>query len=389
MRILSVQPGVPFGGVPSGLDLRNAAILKALRETGALSLFVLRGEKADAAPDWLQVRRPQRERQQNVWSARSLTRPLSYAFSLAEKQDFREAITGFKPDVAVVEGVLLRDAVPILQASGVPVVLDMHNIESDLLAALFRNRKWRVWPGNLLQEVIRSRMAKAEDKAAAQEADAVWVCSRAEQADLARRWGVAANVVPNPLPDTRLLELPIRPARYAAANLVFAGLLSYGPNSAAIKTLCHRVAGGLPGGARLEIAGRAGSAAQEKMITAAGAVLANAPDDMLPHMAAAGYSLMPITYGGGTRIKVLEALAAGVVVIASKKAVEGLALENGVHYRHAETPEAMLAHLAAAMAAPEQTAEIARQGRALVQARYGHDSIISAVRDGLQGLSKV
>ena len=49
---------------------------------------------------------------------------------------------------------------------------------------------------------------------------------------------------------------------------------------------------------------------------------------------------MPLRIGGGTRLKILEAIACGVPVVATSKAAEGLGLENHVHLLLADTPHA-------------------------------------------------
>jgi glycosyltransferase involved in cell wall biosynthesis len=61
-------------------------------------------------------------------------------------------------------------------------------------------------------------------------------------------------------------------------------------------------------------------------------------DDVRPHLARAALYICPIRQGGGTRLKVLDALAAGKALVATRFAVEGLGLEEERHYLAAETP---------------------------------------------------
>jgi hypothetical protein len=63
-----------------------------------------------------------------------------------------------------------------------------------------------------------------------------------------------------------------------------------------------------------------------------GLCLVASPPDLPDLLASAGYAPIPLRYGGGTRIKVLEAMAAGLVVCATEKAVEGLSLQDGRHF---------------------------------------------------------
>jgi glycosyltransferase involved in cell wall biosynthesis len=61
--------------------------------------------------------------------------------------------------------------------------------------------------------------------------------------------------------------------------------------------------------------------------------------DVRPYLEAAAVVVVPMRLGGGMRVKVMEALAAGKALIASRVAVEGLDLTPGAHYLLAETDE--------------------------------------------------
>ena len=105
-------------------------------------------------------------------------------------------------------------------------------------------------------------------------------------------------------------------------------------------------------------------------------------DDVRPHLAAAIAAIVPIVTGGGTRLKVLEALAAGTPVVSTKLGVEGLAIRD----RHealltdsiAEFPDAV----GTLLAKPEQRSGLSLAGRRLVEERYGWASI----SDTLEGI---
>jgi len=381
MRILAIQNDVPFGE-QTGLAIRDAAILGALRELGALTLLPMRDEQRKSAPDWLDIYQIPEGPTTNIWQRSNPFKPLSYRFSSIEKQTLVEAIANRKPDVAVVEGVMLRDALPVLRAAGVPVILDMHNIESELLAAKLTNRRSRFWPGNFVQELLRIHSARSEDRQAAKTADQVWTCSAADAAK------VAANckIVPNPVPDQRVFDLPVTRQRYTSGTCIFIGQFSYFPNKTALASLCREIAPNLPEGASLQVAGRMTTRAQIDMMAKASVEFHDSPDDLLPLLAGAGYTIMPITLGGGTRIKAIEALAAGVVIISTGKAVEGIGLEDQVHYLKAETPAEAITCLNACLENPDMALALAKNGRQFAQARFGKEAIDAAVSDAVNSL---
>jgi glycosyltransferase involved in cell wall biosynthesis len=76
---------------------------------------------------------------------------------------------------------------------------------------------------------------------------------------------------------------------------------------------------------------------------------------------------VPIWEGGGTRLKVLEALAAGRPVVSTALGASGIGFEDGRHGVLAETPRSLATALAAVLADPEQASTLGREGRKLAE----------------------
>ena len=111
------------------------------------------------------------------------------------------------------------------------------------------------------------------------------------------------------------------------------------------------------------------------------------PADLAPLYRAADMVLLPLSEGGGSRIKVLEALAVGVPVVATAKAVEGLDLHPGRHYLAAETPRDFAAAAERLVREPDLGEQLREEGRAFVQAAHGQDAITGNVRAALAALA--
>lgn len=88
-------------------------------------------------------------------------------------------------------------------------------------------------------------------------------------------------------------------------------------------------------------------------------------------MAAHGILLSPLKSGSGVRIKVLEALALGIPVISTETGVEGIPVENGISYLHAESAQDFAAAAATLVQNAEQRAAIGIRARQLVAETYG------------------
>ncbi len=83
-----------------------------------------------------------------------------------------------------------------------------------------------------------------------------------------------------------------------------------------------------------------GDHAGKPLPQAGGVALTGFVDDVRPLVAGAGVAVVPIRQGGGTRLKILEAMALGTPVIATSKGAEGLDVTDGGDILLADTPQA-------------------------------------------------
>jgi len=92
-----------------------------------------------------------------------------------------------------------------------------------------------------------------------------------------------------------------------------------------------------------------------------------------PYLKRASVCVAPIFSGSGTRLKILEYLAAGRPVVATPKAAEGLAVEHGRHLLLADGTA--FAEALVRLARDRGYAEaLAQAGRELVATRYSWDA---------------
>jgi glycosyltransferase involved in cell wall biosynthesis len=151
------------------------------------------------------------------------------------------------------------------------------------------------------------------------------------------------SVVPNAV----AFDSPDRPRGHGGNRLLFVGALDYGPNLEAVSFLTREVMpylrARLPA-AELTIVGRNPSPEVVQLASGPGVeVIGNAPS-LEPHYAGAAVALAPLVSGGGTRIKVLEAMARALPIVATPGGVEGLDLEHGISALIAEDPREYAEH---------------------------------------------
>ena len=81
---------------------------------------------------------------------------------------------------------------------------------------------------------------------------------------------------------------------------------------------------------------------------------------------------VPLRIGGGSRLKILEALACGLPVVSTRVGAEGLSLEAGTHYVQAEDAD-MADALVNAIRDPARMQAMAEVGRRIVLETYDWD----------------
>jgi glycosyltransferase involved in cell wall biosynthesis len=95
--------------------------------------------------------------------------------------------------------------------------------------------------------------------------------------------------------------------------------------------------------------------------------------DVRPYLAQAQVAVAPLLSGGGTRLKVLEALDAARPVVATQIGAEGLEDLIGHGVVVADTPERMSAIIGDLLEDPARARELGKQGRRAVAERYAWD----------------
>ena len=98
-------------------------------------------------------------------------------------------------------------------------------------------------------------------------------------------------------------------------------------------------------------------------------------DDLGPLYRRSGCVVTPITWGSGTRIKLLEAMASGTPVVSTRVGAEGLALRHGEHLLLADDPISFARQVQKVLCDPTLAMNLSRNARRLVESRYDWDVV--------------
>lgn len=214
-------------------------------------------------------------------------------------------------------------------------------------------------------------------------ADQVWVTSEREALRLSYL-GSAVRVVPN------AVELDLSPPTTRISAVAFVGWYGYPPNEDAALELIGTI---MPvvrrmGGPRyLLLIGRDPSQAMLRAARVHSWVqITGEVQDVRSLIRSAGIMAAPIRAGGGTRIKILEAIAAGVPVVSTRLGADGLCLQPGKDVLIADEPE----DLAAAICRLDRDVNLRRQlvsnGQAAIRQHYSPAALAAAVASALRDL---
>jgi glycosyltransferase involved in cell wall biosynthesis len=384
----------------SGLDLRVLATVRALGSDHDVGVFALSGQGArpssDGLPPWdgptaawrvslrFAADGGEKLRAEALrWLRDRSTHPSDRWYSDAVTAELAQFVNELEARIAVVETLWLHRYIRPLRKLGCAVILDAHGVEGALHDELADSHP------SLLAHEFALRTHEVEARAIAT-ADQVWVTSPSDARLMQSRYGSGANieVVPNAIALESYVPREQTGHRFTVA---FMAVFSYPPNIAAARRLLTGIfpslAEHLPA-ARLALIGRDPTTEMRDAAKRDSRVQVTGPvEDVAPHLRDADALAVPLTEGHGTRFKVMEAFAAKVPVVSTRKGVEGLEVEPEKHYLSAESDSEFVSALGRLVESPELGARLARHGFEYVARNHSLDVARERVSSALSTLA--
>ena len=290
----------------------------------------------------------------------------------ALRRELSRRVAGDKVDLIVADFLLAAPNVGYSASS--PTVLFAHNVEHVIWQRM-REVERRGWRRALLALESR-KMRRYESRACARARLTIAVSDAdrrllAAAAPSARVSAVPTGVDVDYFAPDGAAEVPDR--------LVFTGSMDWYPNEDGIQhfieAVLPRIRREVPRAA-LTVVGRNPSARLRALAAAADVEVTGLVDDVRPHMVAAAVYVVPLRVGGGTRLKIFEALSMAKAVVSTTIGAEGLPLTPGRDFLSADEPAAFADAVVALLRDPARRRAIGAAGRRLVEARYSWPRVV-------------
>jgi polysaccharide biosynthesis protein PslH len=354
----------------------SAADVAAMREVASNVVTIPRTEAAKGTATFY------------LDAARYLVDRVPYAIakyrSMAYRRAIEQLLSAQQFDAVVcdflVPSVNLPDTLPC------PAILFTHNVESEI---------WRRHVENAHNTVSRRllttqwrRMLRFE-RAALSRFDLVLAVSNADRHTFERLYPGALtapmHVVQTGVDSSYFAPaIGRRPAK--RAHLVFTGSMDWLPNEDGMQYFVREI---LPRVRELEpettlsIIGRSPTPAVRRLANDPCVHVTGSVDDVRPHMAEGSVYVVPLRIGGGTRLKIFEAMAMGKAVVSTTIGAEGLPVTPGQHIVIADEPQSFAEEVVRLIREDEARRCLEIEARKLVVERYDWSAVARDFEDAL------
>lgn len=267
----------------------------------------------------------------------------------------------------------LQTALHAVDLEGPPRILFQHNVEAQIL-----RRHAETCSGWLKRRYLTlqwKRMRRFEGETG-RKFDAVIAVSEQDRSRFRRDYGWKHVTSIDTSVDTEYFQPSSIPED--DNKVLFLGSMDWLPNREGVKHFVHRVwplVRKQRPRAVFQVVGRNPSAEIRALTALQGVEVVGTVDDVRPHVAAAGVVVVPLLVGGGTRLKIFEALSMGKAVVSTAIGCEGLPVTPGKHLLVEETPERFAKAVCSLLTSEEVRRKLAAAGRTLVCERFGTERV--------------
>ena len=227
----------------------------------------------------------------------------------------------------------------------------------------------------LLYRLEKERMRKFEEEVI-KAASRCYIASEVDRANLPGESKDKVSILPNVIDAKGYTFLP--PSRRTGGKILFTGRFSYAPNIDGATFFRGEIFPEVKRHvtkATFWIVGANPSKSIKKLHDGRDIFVTGFVEDMKGYLQDAKVFVCPLRFGGGTRLKILEAMAAGLPVVSTSAGCEGLDVKNGVHLFIEDSPLSFARRVAEILKGEGTHDDMCRHARLFVEQRYSKESL--------------
>jgi len=381
MNLLILTPQLPFPA-HQGTSLRNFHIIRGLANDNRITLLsYIDSDAGQETPRQLAtlceqivtIRAPTRSTKRRLWQMISSRQPdMALRLHSAEFAAALETLLRKQNiDIVQIEGIELAWTIPTIRKTtpDLPIVYDAHNAEALLQSrsGVADRGKIQRWPAATYSRLQSSRLASYE----------TWLCNSVDrvlavsEADGDALQSLAGDkvrpimVIPNSIDVAAYSATEKTVDRQYQFDIVFSGKMDYRPNVDAVLWFAENVWPLIKRETPDVTWAIVGQRPHDRL-----AHLEQMPDvtitgwvrETKPYLFGAKVFVMPFRVGSGTRLKLIEALAAGRAVVSTRVGVEGFPVEDGRHLVVSDSAEGFAKNTVALLGDSERRELLGDQG---------------------------
>lgn len=277
-------------------------------------------------------------------------------------------------DLVHFDTICLYPFLPLIPKN-ISISLDHHNIESEMLHRRCANES------NPLKKLYFWQEAKRLESYERTFCKVAGVNITCSELDSERLLKLVPEARTEDIPNGVDIDYftPIQPEKTSEKKIIFIGRLNWYPNTKAVLYLANQIwpllkatipditcdiIGANPPSQVLELS------KQDPSFKVHGFV-----DDIIPYMKPNTVYVCPLTDGGGTKLKILDALAMGMPIVADPIACEGINVTNQMNVLFSNTPEQYIENIKRILSDDDLSKQLSLNARELAENEYSYNSI--------------
>jgi sugar transferase (PEP-CTERM/EpsH1 system associated) len=397
LRLLFLTPQLPYPP-HQGTTIRNFNLIARLarqHQVHLLSFVTPQDQVAAARP--LQdvcvaidtVPQPERSMRQRWWT--TLTSPLPDMAHRLSSRTFdarlRHILAAHTFDVVEFEGIEMVPYLPAVRDHSVPLsspprlVFDDHNAEYVLQKRVFEMDVAvpRRWLGAVYSFIQWKKLERYEAWACRHVHSVAAVSDKDAQALQRLVPGLCVHVVPNGVDIASYAHFDPPPGFLPPNSLVFTGKMDFRPNIDAVTWFARYVfplvQQDVPD-VRFYIVGQRPHARLDRLRDQQGVVITGRVPDARPYIGSAAIYVIPLRSGGGTRLKVLEAMAMRRAIVSTTMGCDGFPITAGHEAILADDAQVFARQVVDLLRSPGQRAALGQAAFDFASTRYDWSAIV-------------